>query len=218
MNHITKTLFGGAAVAAVLTVTAAPAGAAEEQGSESTSTVQFFADPETAVGESILRRTADGVQATFNGSEIEPGHAVTLWWVVFNQPENCSAPGCGEDDIFVDGDPSGDLNVESVAAVDVVAGFAAGTVASADGNVWMAARLAEGQPGSDVILGEGALLKDAEAAEIHLVARDHGPGIAGSELDQWTSYAGGCETNLFPPESAEAEGECVDLQFAVHQP
>lgn len=56
MNH-TKTLLGGAAAIAALSATAAPAAATDEDWSDSTSTVQFFADPETAVGESTLRRT-----------------------------------------------------------------------------------------------------------------------------------------------------------------
>jgi hypothetical protein len=197
----------GAATGSVSTVSAA----------DSMSNVQAFANPEKVLGESTLRRTDDGVLATFQSTAFTPGHAVTLWWVVFNQPENCSKP-CGEDDIFVGGDPTAGPDAEAIAKADIVAAYAAGTVAGDDGSVTMASRLTAGQPGADVIMGEGALLKDAARAEIHLVARTHGPEIAGQVVEQTTSYGGGCTTLLNPPDQADAEGECVDLQFAVHQP
>jgi len=31
-----------------------------------------------------------------------PGHAHTLWYVIFNSPENCSDAACGDDDILID--------------------------------------------------------------------------------------------------------------------
>jgi hypothetical protein len=211
-NHI---LGAAAAVAIVL-----PAGSlsAGTEGATSTSDVYFFGDPETSVGWSTLQRADDGVLVTFSANEIPAGHAVTLWWVVFNDPENCSAPGCGEDDIFVDGDPTAGLNTDGIAAADIVAGYAAGTVASPDGHIMLSASLDVEEIGPETIVGEGALLKDAAGAEIHLVARSHGPAIDGLEAVQTTSYGGGCEVDLLPPEVAEAEGECVDLQFSVHMP
>lgn len=206
-----------AAAAAVTGLAAGSPAAGSEHGYRSTAAVQTFADPDTAIGESTLLRTDDGVVATFAASGVEPNHAVTLWWVVFNEPQNCSAPGCGEDDIFVDGDPTAGLDADAIAAADIVAGYAAGTVVSGDGSVNFAARLAQGTPGVDVILGEGDLLKHADSAEIHLVARSHGPAIAELAEVQTTSFAGGCETDLLPPDVPANEGECGDLAFAVHQ-
>ncbi|MGH9136428.1 MAG: hypothetical protein ACRD0G_05180, partial [Acidimicrobiales bacterium] len=137
---------------------------------------------------------------------------------VFNQPANCSDGACGEDDIFIDGDPTAGFNEDGIAAADIVVGYAGGTISSDDGEIRYIARLDVGTPGYDSLFGEGAVLKDAAAAEIHLITRSHGPVIAGLEDVQTTSFAGGCETDLLPPEVADAEGECSDLQFAVHQP
>ena len=53
---------------------------------------------------------------------------------------------------------------------------------------------------------------------VQSVARSHGPAIDGSMVAQTTSYEGGCETLLNPPDIADEEGECVDLQFAMHLP
>ena len=217
MNH-TKTILGGAAAVVAAAVTAGLAGATGAEYTDSSSPVQAFADPDTPLGDSTVRRTADGVLATFQAGGVEPGQAITLWWVVFNQPENCSAPGCGPDDIFVGGDPAAELDADAIANADIVASYAAGTVSSTDGTVSMASRLTAGEPGAGVIFGDGAVLEDAAAAEIHLVTRSHGPAVTGRVVDQTTSFEGGCESMLNPPESADAEGECVDIQYSVHQP
>jgi hypothetical protein len=91
-------------------------------------------------------------------------------------------------------------------------------VTSAGGQATFHATLREGDPGQDVIMGDGAVLKDSRGAEIHLVVRSHGPVIAGLDDVQTGSLAGGCETFLVPPAIPAAEGECADVQFSVHQP
>jgi hypothetical protein len=215
MNHVFKMLFCGATVAGVGYATAA----SPEDYVDSTSPVQAFADPDTPTGESTLWRTADSVFATFGSRDVPPGHAITLWWVVFNQPKECSPPGCGDDDIFVGGDPAAGLDDASIAAADVVAGFASGTVAADDGTIRLSARLAAGESGTEVIFGDGPLLKTAGlVAEIHLVTRSHGPSIPGVVVEQVSVHDGGCTTLLTPPELADDVGECVDLHFSVHRP
>jgi hypothetical protein len=217
MNHSSAILSGIAAVTAMAVAASLPASASADY-TDSTSPVLAFADPDNTLGESTLRRTADGILVTLQANAVEPGHAITLWWVVFNQPQNCSAPDCGPDDIFVGGDPIAGLDADAIANADAVASYAAGTVASTDGTVSMASRLTVGEPGVGVIFGDGAVLKDAAAAEVHLVTRSHGPAVTGNVVDQTTSFDGGCDTMLNPPERADAEGECVDLHFSVHQP
>lgn len=187
-------------------------------GAESVSDLYWFSDPATPAGHSTLVRTSDVVKMTFQPDALAPQHAYTIWWVIFNQPENCSDPGCGEDDIFIDGDPTKGLNEDQIAAADIVAGYATGKVASTDGSARFVAALSEGQTGQEVLFGSGALLKDATGAEVHLVNRSHGPVIPGKRAEQIGSFAGGCEVFLNPPEVPDAEGECADVQFAVHQP
>lgn len=184
---------------------------------DSTVTVQAFADPDTPVGSSTIRRNADGVLATFESAGNVAGHALTLWWVVFNRPANCSAPACDLDDIYIGGDPSAGLDPDAIADADVVSGYAAGTVVNRDGTASMASRLALGAPGVEIAFGTGPVLKVA-GAEVHLVARSHGPVVQAVAVDQLTSYRGGCTNLLVPPARATSPGDCVDDQFAAHAP
>jgi len=208
---------GGAAPAPT---PAAPTGNEPVGPGLSLATVFSFADPQAPVGESTLVRLDTALLATFWVGSLPPAEAVTLWWVTFNQPENCSAPGCGTDDIFVDGDPSQGRNDAQIAAAGIAAGYAAGTIAADDGSALLVARLEAGHPGVDVIVGDSdeEVLADARTAEIHLVARSHGPTVAGLEVIQTTTYLGGCTTLLDPPAQPAAPGECADIAFAVHQP
>lgn len=204
------------AAGALLVVAAMPAMAGNAV-EKSTSGVFWFADQSRAVGQSKLWRGDEGVRMLFKTSELGPREALTIWWVIFNEPENCTTP-CGEDDIFIDGDPANGLNLAGIEAADILAGYATGKIGSSAGNANLNASLGEGEIGPEVIFGEGALLKDVEKAEIHLVARSHGPAISGLEDVQTGSFAGGCEVFLNPPAVPTAEGECADIQFAVHQP
>jgi len=140
-----------------------------------------------------------------------------MWWVVFNDPHGCS-DACGEDDIFIDGDPANGLNLDGVAAADIVVGYAGGTVATQRGTATMTSHLFVGAPVVEVLFGTLPILKSSTAAEIHLVARSHGPAVPGTVAEQIGSYAGGCEVFLLPPAIPTEIGECADIQFAVHQP
>lgn len=140
-----------------------------------------------------------------------------MWWVVFNNPDGCSDP-CGENDIFLNGDPAQGLNAAGIEAADIVAGYADGVLARKNGRAFMSAWLGEDRRVREIIFGQGPVLKDSLGAEVHLVARSHGPAIAGQIKAQTGSYAGGCEVFLNPPEVPQAEGECSDVHFAIHLP
>ncbi len=212
----TTSLIAAAMTVMLITVAAAPAGATRGLN-HSKSDVVWFADQETPVGSSHLIRTDRGVLGTFRTSGLMPRETLTLWWVVFNNPAGCSVP-CGEDDIFVKGDPAQGLNEAGIDAADIVAGYAAGTVANRHGRAMMVARLRERGSVREVIFGEAPVLKDSRAAEIHLVARSHGPAVPGLIQEQIGSYAGGCAVFLNPPAIPAEVGECADIQFAVHLP
>jgi len=181
--------------------------------------VVAFADPGTPVGTSTLKRHDDDVSMTFRAYETEPRETFTIWWVVFNNPDACIGP-CGDDDIFIDGDSAGGLNEAQIEAADIVVAYATGKVATPRGRATFTAALDENEaPGTrEIIVGDDVTLKDASVAEIHLVARSHGPVIAGKVDEQIGSYAGGCEVFLDPPDTATEPGECADEFFAVHQP
>lgn len=49
-----------------------------------TSNVTLISDPSVVVGTSTLTRTDSGISFTLQTSGLEPGHAVTVWWMVVN--------------------------------------------------------------------------------------------------------------------------------------
>ncbi|HMB89542.1 MAG TPA: hypothetical protein VKP65_01760 [Rhodothermales bacterium] len=142
--------------------------------------------------------------------------AITVWWVVFNEPENCATSPCGEPDIF---DPA----VRS----DVL--YAAGHVTGRGNHVNFAAQLKVGDASGSIMPFFNALLglnlpsvglEDASGAEVHLVVRTHQQALPAYLPDMIQTFNGGC---LYPPGVPTDFGEpgpntCMDIQFAIHQP
>lgn len=139
--------------------------------------------------------------------EGEEPTALTIWWVVFNKPENCATSPCGEPDLF---DPT----------VQASAFYAGGTLTDTEGDAMFVSSLYETVPGkfkkvdpNTSLLGGPGLL-NAMKAEIHAVVRSHGPAlfdVPGGVRDQLTGFLDpGCQELGGP-------NECEDIQFAIHQ-
>lgn len=139
---------------------------------------------------SKLVRTDAGVAMTLHTSQLEAGTATTVWWVIFNHPENCIG-GCGEDDL------------ENTAAQPSVL-HAAGHVVGGDGVDNFGARLSVGDT-AEAVFGPGLL--NLFGAEIHLVVRSHGKAIPSLIDEQIHSFNGGCPPNT-----------CVNVQGSMHKP
>ena len=192
-------------VTGTLSVLAAPA-------SQSEATVFRFSDS-AAVGSSKLVRTDSGVSMTLKTSELEPGNAVTVWWVIFNNPGECDAP-CDEPDLFKLG-------------VDGSFGYAAGNIVGANGKINFGGHLAEGDT-SGMVMGPGLL--DTSKAEIHLAVHPHGPKIPGLVDSQVSTFLGGCRIDEWvgllgllgiSEEALPLRGEpgpnvCATVQGAAH--
>jgi hypothetical protein len=200
----------GAALFGLIAVFASPASAASAE--RSTSDVWRFAEGTAVDGSwSTLTRTNSGVTATIK-TIAPPGDTVTVWWVVFNNPEECvHGEGdfrCGEEDLFEQ-------------AIQASVQHAAGHVVDADGDYNIGAHLRVGDTsGCDLEqLGpEGFLcagLIDPRGADIHLVVRTHGPALDEFMPGQIRSFAGGCtpDTSLG---LGDGPNECIDMQFAIH--
>lgn len=181
-------------------------------------------DTGEVVGDATLTRTGSGVSMTIKSAvegvlmafgepqdaEFSRGDATTVWWAVFNNPQNCVDPlpefgaQCGEGDVnaaVLFGDPN-------EVKVDVL--FATGHVAGAK---WRAgAALSEGDTSGSTLplFGLDPIgLMDAGKAEIHLIVRSHGPAtnlVPGELAGAIGTIDGGCETNT-----------CGDPQFAVFE-
>jgi len=186
----------------------------DNNGFKSTSTtVDIFDLTFTKVlGKSTLERNENNIKVTFKTSDLTPGYVYTIWWVIWNKPENCTVPGACSDI---------DLAIADLVEVEVLTG--SGLEADSSGTATFTATLNENDiTGSyNVPFGLPAAggLQDAQLAEVHIVLRSHGPKITDQFNAQLTTYEGGC-TTFFDPftEVPDAEGECGDIQAAIHQP
>jgi hypothetical protein len=146
----------------------------------------------------MLDRGDDGV-ATKIRTSADAGHAITIWYVIFNEPSACLGGACGEDDLFVDGDPANGFNAAQIQAarISVVYGGDGGVV-NPGGRLALDGGLAVGEvpTGSvPVVVGldaDGAVvpqamsgavvtgLEDAAGAEIHVAPIARIPADAGA--------------------------------------
>jgi hypothetical protein len=140
-----------------------PAGATEATAGPSISPVTSTDGSQT--GYSTLVRTSPGVRFTLFTTQLQVGHAITVWWVVFNHPENCAgtttstSPRCSMADM---------ANPD----VDASALRADGDVVGPLGIGWFSGSLAV-DDATEAIVGTG--LHNPAGADIHFVVRDHGP-------------------------------------------
>lgn len=167
------------------------------------------------VGTSRLVRNDNGVSVSLSTTGLPVGTTATLWMVVFNQPSNCSPPGCGEDDLFA-----------PMAMADVM--YTAGKVIGGSGRATFAGRRGEGDNSGSLFAALGLPspgLIDARMAEIHFVVRSHGPKIPAMVDEMIHTFNGACQNpgppfpDPLPPElGAPGPNTCMDVQFAVHEP
>lgn len=148
-------------------------------------------------GKAFLKRSPAGVNLKMNTSELGPGNGYTIWWVIFNNPEECAA-SCAGPDL---GNPAVEGSVMN----------ATGRVADGYGNAMFSAFLPAGfmhtEPASGnirQIFGPG--LQNVAGAEIHIVVRCHGP--YSGNVEQISTLLGDCN-------NAESPTGCYDAQAAV---
>ncbi len=178
-----------------------------------------------SVGSSQLVRTKNGISAEYSTYDMTPGNAVTLWFIVFNNPEFCTEAedGCSPDDIF--GNP--DVEADFLVASGHVIGESGNATFSGHLNVGdtSGSGLAEALCGSqDCIETPGLLYPDK--ALVVLGIHDHGPAQTGQVLkEQISSFLGGCigafngnqygfATSM--ADLPDADGECSTIQFSPH--
>jgi hypothetical protein len=154
-------------------------------------------------GASLLRNN-EGVFGTISTSGLAPGHVVTLWWAVFNEPDACAGLVCAPPDLnnaLVNGSlqlgggevvgESGRADFDGYLGVGDNTGFY---------RLPMFPNMPDPAPG----------ILDSKGAEIHLVIRDHGPASTDPVIlqQQLTSFPGGCT----------ATNPCANIQAAIFQP
>lgn len=144
-------------------------------------------------GAATLTRTLNSVEARVYTSELRKKAAYTVWWVIWNDPSECS-DDCGEDDIGVTGN-----------SVFHAGGFVTGTDGTANVNVHVDG--GDIGDGVQVLIPGGLAESNGFGAEIHLVIRSHGRVRKGLAADQISTVEGACDVN-----------NCFDHQGAVFMP
>lgn len=174
----------------------------------------FGSLPPEPVGSSRLTRTDRGASATLETTSLTPGDAVTLWWVVFNDPNGCQAgipnvSRCGPDDAH-----AGRGGVSLM--------HAAGRIVDEGGTAEYGAHARVGDR-SRALAGPG--LVNPRGAEVILVLKSHGQKIPHLVSDQLRTFAGGCTDQSDAPPSTPPEllgepgpNDCAEIQVSVHSP
>ena len=128
--------------------------------------------PAAAQGAAFLTRAKSRLRAQVMLADLIPGHAYTVWWLIFNNPAGCSATPCT---------PGPDFGTGRAAIH-----FATGAIASAGGGVGGDGGVVNatfetdvgGPPAGAVVIPDGPenglTPGNGFAAEVHLLMLDHG--------------------------------------------
>jgi hypothetical protein len=144
---------------------------------------------------SLLIRDGDYVYATMNLKSLTPGHVITTWYGVFNNPAACMTKS-------VDMKLQCTIPDLQVAAVGgSVTNSRAGAVVRSDGSSIIGGIL---KKGDTTAAQTGMGLTDVAKADIHVLARTHGMVSTSSVVEQMNSFNGGCA------------GACPNLVVAGH--
>lgn len=204
-----------------------PSGGADNEPFRSRAPVytvlDLFGEP---VGTSTLFRNRRSLSFRFRTTDLQPGHAYTLWMVIFNEPENCQSPTpesrCSDPD-----------TENEAAKPDII--YAAGRVVGASGEATFAGHRSVGDDSGSISAPVGLPaygLMNPLGAEIHLVVHHHGPMLAAYMPDMIQTVAGGCQDAGIPapgvpspfndyqgPEfGRRGPNTCQTIQVAFHTP
>ncbi len=173
--------------------------------------------PHTAA---TLRRYDSGLSMTIVTAvpvdAVTQKSAYTVWWVVFNHPENCTNPVSDSSGV-ISACSAADLTNPAVQAAGL---WATGILVEATfvengvskGVLNVSGQLGVGAdgvplPGSSLTPG---ILSNVKGAEVHLVVRNHGALDGTNDFLEFTSGEMGGDPNL--------PGQARNIQFAVFQP
>jgi hypothetical protein len=148
---------------------------------------------EVSCSNAILFRARNRIEFRAITHGLTPGDVVSIWFCGWNDPSVCvQGPGtCGA--------APEDLELDVPGAFCWSGGA---DVVDAGGSIMVEHRAQERAPSGSVFYGE---FTDAQAVEVNLVARSHGPALQGSaRRQQLTTFEGGCDVN-----------ECADLQVSI---
>ena len=178
--------------------------------------LRTFGESSTVLdGAALMHATPNHIAATINATGLDPHSAYTVWAVVFNRPEHCTAGTDPRPDVMC-GSPDLSLTPNMAEASSFHIG---GFITTSDGMGQIDVALDSGPlpMGTDVLWGiggindngvePGLMMDNGLLAEIHFILRNHGPLITGHVAAQTSTLKGGCPPNTctnqqaasFPP-------------------
>lgn len=198
--------------------------AVAKPGAQSRAPVFWIWDDSIVTGESKLVRTPNGISAVFHTSGLQPGHAMTLWFIVFNNPSACASTPCSVADTV---NPAtgfdflaGGGHVTGNGARTTIGGHLAAFDNAGSGHLEYNETFGTEYPAVG--------LTSPYSAEVHLAIHSHGPAQTGQTLvEQISTFLGGCVLPFLGDEAGFAtgfqdiplnDGECSTIQYSVHQP
>lgn len=176
-----------------------------------TSPVLLFEDPSQQMGTSTLIRNKKGVSFSLETQGLTPDDVVTLWMVVFNNPEHC-VDGCDIPDFFIP-------------EVQADALYSDGRVIGRSGKANYAGHRNVGDTKGSIFPAWLNLpaygILDVNKAEIHFIVHTHGqkiPGLVGEMLHTFNAGCGPEFMDIPVPQELGTHGPntCEDLQFTMH--
>lgn len=190
-----------AVVTALVMVGLALPGALFAQGAKSD--VQPFQEGAAITGTSGISRGSEAVSIWARTEGLAPGHVVTMWFVIFNDPSGCATSPC----------TGADLGNEAAEGSVI---YADGAIVGGNGIAHHAGRRNYGYNGI-VLFGDGLTTANAE---IHIVLRTHGEQLTGAVASQMTTLNGGCAPSAGFDDSINGiagPNVCDDIAFAIHE-
>lgn len=175
----------------------------------SISDVKTFSDGLGVPGsESKLTYSDRGVSIAIKTSILPPGHVITSWWAIFNNPDKCThgqfGLRCGIGDLEMYG---GDPEIQSSLV------YAGTDLSTSDRNKRFSARL-NANDLSDALFGPG--LTNIQTSDIQFVIRVHGPVVPNIVDRKSRGYWDGC-SNAPAGSGTPGTFACENFQFAAFQ-
>jgi hypothetical protein len=162
---------------------------------------------------STLQRGYYSVTISMHTSGLTPGHAYSVWWVIFQNPNLC-AGGCGDDDI-------NNAAWTGVNAAGIGVHYGGAFTAPESGRGEIGSRLLEDTVDQCAKTGPYAPLctpmKDASTAQVLVFLMDHGPALGAV-----TSFDSGCRDLVwfgYVVSQYNHDGfDCYRAQSTFHRP
>lgn len=155
-----------------------------------------------AAGYSFLTRRPNGISMTGTTTGLKPNHAYSIWWVVYNIPQECMDGNGGFDTVGCGNDEIGNPVLAAKVRTSMVWG--GGTISDSNGFSSFQADLKARMPLTAPMMGPGLLFP--MTAEIRFLLKDHGPIMKGKIDKQVYSFDYGCDVYA-----------CTEPQGSVHK-